>query len=128
MASKLLLATLFGLFACGQHASNSAKVSKDTSSQNSSMFNSMHQEQELWTLYSKSEKVYHVKRLISNDHDYFLLTYEINASLPEQAHQTLIEKQPVNAGELEKTKKDNSSFGWQPFKATPVLFVQLQYS
>jgi len=128
MAHKLCLAILMGLLSCGQQRSNSAKISKDAASKLTPINTPMQPDQELWTLYAKSDTVYHVKRLVSNDTSYYLLTYEVNASLPEQAHQTFIDKQPVNPNEVDKIKAHNSSFNWKPFQAIPVLFVQLQYS
>jgi hypothetical protein len=128
MAPKLFLAILIALSSCGQQPTDSAKTVKDTTSKSTSISTPMQLDQELWTLYTKSDTVYHVKRLVSNDNNYFLLTYDVNASLPEQAHQTFIDKQAVNRNDLSTIKTSNSSFDWKPFKATPVLFVQLQYS
>jgi hypothetical protein len=130
---KLIVAALLGLFSCGQ-SSNNTRVFSETTSVNdttpkiTSTSKPMQADKELWTLYSKSDTIYHVKRLVSVESNYSLLTYDVNASQPEEAHQTFINKQTVNASELDKTKTDNASFNWTPFKATPVLFVQLQYA
>lgn len=70
----------------------------------------MQADKEQWTLYSKSDKIYHVKRLISADGGYTLLTYDIDASQPEEAHQAFISKQTLNPNTLDKTKTDNASF------------------
>lgn len=88
----------------------------------------MNSDKEIWTLYSKSDTVFHVKRLVSSDSGYLLLTYDINTSQPEAAHQTFIGKQTINESELQKIKSQSSSFNWTPFKATPTLFVQMQSS
>lgn len=88
----------------------------------------MQADKEQWTLYSKSDKLYHVKRLVSANGNYNLLTYDINTSQPEEAHQTFISRQIVNVSELNKIKSDNASFNWAPFKGKPVLFVQMQYT
>lgn len=85
-------------------------------------------DKEIWTFYSKSDTVYHVKRLVSSDSGQLLLTYDINTSQPEAAHQTFISKQTINESELQKIKSESSSFNWTPFRATPTLFVQIQPS
>jgi hypothetical protein len=117
---KLFLAVLFGLFSCGQ-SSNSRQISVQTTTSQS-----MSSDKEVWTLYLQSDTVYHVKRLVSFDSGYVLLTYDVNTSQPEAAHQTFKGKQSINESDLQKIKSESPSFNWTPFKAIPTLFVQMQ--
>lgn len=121
---NLFLIALLGLASCGQSAQNKqVPENKQISKANLTV---MHNNQELWTMYSKADSIFHVKRLVSTDTGYLLLTYDINTSEPEAAYQTFIGKELIAGNSLKKTKAENASFNWTPFRSTLTLFVQLQ--
>ena len=78
----LFMALLFGLFSCGQNANNKKAQTDATKKAVSS--------KEVWTVYTKQDTVFHVKRLLSSDTGLTLLSYDINTSNPEAASQTFI--------------------------------------
>jgi hypothetical protein len=80
---------------------------------------------EVWTVYSKKGVIYSIKRLLKVDAGYLLLSYDIDASKPEQATQTLNSRQASKTALDVKTFLDNG-YDWQPFKETPLLFVQIE--
>ena len=88
----------------------------------------MQSPKELWTLYSKSDTVYHIKKLISSDNKYILLTYVVNTSHPEAAKQDFIKQETISKTDLFKIKSEYSSYNWTPLKNTPTLFVQINGS
>jgi hypothetical protein len=117
---KILLAIIIiGLISCAQSTAGTHATTVDISK-------SVQSDKELWTLYSKSDTVCHVKRLISSDSNYVLLTYDIEIGPFEAVNQSLIEKDTVKKKDLERIRSQSAGFNWKPFTATPILFVQLQ--
>lgn len=109
-----LLGLSFSLFSCGQVAGNAKETSTLTRTGN-----------ELWTLYSKQDSIYHVKRLLASDSGYMLLSYDINSSQPEAASQRFTRKESVDRVDVNKFRSENPGFDWMPFNGTPTLFVQV---
>ena len=112
---------LLGLFSCGQ-PSNDKK--SETDQTKNSLFSN-----ELWTIYAKQDSVFHVKRLLSSESGFYLLSYDINTSEAEVAKQTFISSRKfTNEKETIPIKSQNGNFNWIPFNTAPILFVQLQSS
>ena len=95
----IVLIAFIGLISCDQKPHNKQSNTKGTSKQKLI-------EKELWTLYSKSDTVYHVKKLLFYDGSYSLLSYDINTAQPEASYQTFIRKQAIS-------EKDTSVVGKQ---------------
>jgi len=85
----------------------------------------LHVSHEVWTIYNRHDSVCNVKRLLSNDSNFILYSYNINTAEPEAVRQTFIKKELLNKG-IADTVAASKDFNWRPFKARPVLFVQLK--
>ncbi|MCW3110676.1 MAG: hypothetical protein JWQ09_5182 [Segetibacter sp.] len=123
IASKpiIFLVVLFGFFSCEQKP-------KDKKSQ-LYIIKKMTLTKEVWTIYSKQDTIFHIKRLLSSDSGLILRSYDINTSEPEITKQTFIDtKTLANEREASLIKSQNSSFHWVPFKTAPTLFVQISWS
>jgi len=119
--SLFFSAFLFALFSCGQNFTN--KPQQKSITQKNVMT------KELWTLYSKQDTIFHVKRLLSSDTGLTLLSYDINTSEPEAASQTFISNKILtNENEATSIKSQSPNFNWTPHKETPTLFVQIDGS
>ena len=117
----LFMALLFGLFSCGQN-SNDKKVKPDTAQKKVVT-------KEVWTIYSKQDTVFHVKRLVSSNTGLTLLSYDINTSKAEAAAQTFISSKTLsNENEAATIKSQSSNFKWTPYKTGLTLFVQIEPS
>ena len=115
------MALFFGLFSCGQN-SNDKIVLHDTTQK-------MVLTKELWTIYSKKDAVFYVKRLVSTNSGLTLLSYNINTSKAEAAAQTFINSKTLsNENEAATIKSQNSNFKWTPYKTGLTLFVQIEPS
>lgn len=119
--STFFIASLFGLFSCGQN-SNHKKAQPYTTEKTMSA-------KEVWTVYAKKDTVFHVKRLLSSDTGLTLLSYDINTSKPEAASQTFIStKTLASENEAATIKSQTATFNWKPFETTLTLFVQIEPS
>lgn len=117
----LYMVLLFGLISCGQISNDKKPQIKASGKIVSS--------KEVWTIYSKQDTIFHVKRLLSSDTGLTLLTYDINTSKPEAASQNFINAKKVESeNEAAAIKSQNASLNWTPFKTTPILFVQIEAS
>ncbi|CAN5400174.1 hypothetical protein BH10ACI2_BH10ACI2_19170 [soil metagenome] len=85
-------------------------------------------EGEVFTLYRKTENIFHVARaLTTNTGDVDLHLYEVDTSTPEGAKQTFVSLEHLTQQQLAKRKTElQSSNNWIPFKKYEVLFVQIQ--
>lgn len=85
-------------------------------------------EKEIFTLYRKTENVFHIARAIStNPENFDLLLYEVNTSRPEAAEQKFVSVEHLTQPQL--TSRKNAlqvGYNWDPFKHSDVLFVQIQ--
>ena len=119
--TKLFVALVCGLAACGQN-------SIDKNSQTIITQKMVHTK-EAWTIYSKHDTIFHVKRLLSSDTGLTLLSYDINTSKAETAVQTFINSKALSSeNEAATIKLQNSNFQWTPYKAELTLFVQIEPS
>ncbi len=117
----IFLALLFGLFSCEQKPKDK-KHQLDTPKK-------MTLTKELWTIYSKQDTIFHVKRLLSSGSGLILKSYDINTSNPEITKQTFIDSKILaNEEEASHFKSKNSNSHWVPFKTTPTLFVQINWA
>ena len=113
MAFKLL--AFLGLTSCNQ---NSSHRTDETISA----------EREVFTLYSKGEKIIHAARVLTTDNSNFeLLLYDVDISISEGAKQKFVSAEKLNQLQLGEKKTDlQKTFSWRPFKKSDVLFVQIQ--
>ncbi len=127
---KLLVLFFYGLFSCGQPTDNVGVHADTTTANTNTKMDTASEEiqidNELWTLYNRFDSIFQIKRFISNDSGYILLSYEVNASQPESTQQNFISKQAIKANDIKGIKSKNARFNWKPFKAVPVVFIQLQ--
>ena len=115
------MALLFGLFSCGQN-SNDKKSQTDITQK-------MVELKEVWTIYSKQDTIFHIKRLVSSDTGLTLLSYDINTSKAETAVQTFINSKTLSSeNEATTIKSQSSNFKWAPLKMGLTLFVQIEPS
>ncbi len=85
-------------------------------------------EKEVYTLYRKTENVFHIARALTTNTDNFdLHLYAIDTSKPEEARQTLVSAEHLTQQQLASRKTElQTSYNWTPFKNYEVLFVQIQ--
>jgi len=118
---KIFIIILVGLFACGQRRNE--KIQKGDFNKKSIVM------REEWTIYSRRDSLFAVKRLLSTDSGLNLQTYIINTAQPEAAKQTFSDSKLIaNENEAAIIKTQAKNFNWTPFKGTPTLFVQIAHS
>ena len=85
-------------------------------------------EKEVFTLYRKTENVFHIARALTTNTDSFdLHLYDVDSSKPEEAKQTFVSAEHLTQQQLADRKtKLETSYNWTPFKNYEVLFVQIQ--
>lgn len=119
--SKIFVELLLGLTSCGQNL-KLKNVKTDTLKINIVT-------KELWTIYSKQDAIFHVKRLLLTDIGLILLSYDINTPEPEVSEQSFLSSNIVaNKDEATAIKLQNSNFNWTPYKTVLTLFIQIEPS
>lgn len=83
---------------------------------------------EVFTLYRKTNNLFHVARVLRKASDDFdLLLYDVNAATAEGAAQKLVSSEHLTKLELDKRKPIlQKDYIWSPLKVDQVLFVQIQ--
>jgi hypothetical protein len=116
MALRLL--TILGLTSCSQGSGNKTDGQATTSLA----------DKEVFSLYRKTESVFHVARALTTGNDNFdLHLYEVNTSTAEGAKQSFVSVEHLTRQQLDSRKSElQSSYNWTPFKGNEVLFVQIQ--
>ncbi len=83
---------------------------------------------EVFTIYRKTENVFHIARAITTTSDNFdLHLYEVNTSRPEAAEQTFVSVEHLSQQQLTIRKNElRVVYNWTRFRSYEVLFVQIQ--